>query len=116
MFVVTGDQSILDMLLLKAILFAAQCDGVSLTSSSLGDGSKYLMKKTGKWSLMSQSNMPLREFDMNEDEMKILSMSVAVLLVSLVGLFIAGKSKCVKLMFANSAVGGWVSEFNKLRL
>jgi hypothetical protein len=74
------------------------------------------MKKTGKLSLRSHSRIPLREFVIKDDEVKILLMRVAVLLVSLVGLFIDGKSECVKLMFANSAVGGWVSEFSRLRL
>jgi hypothetical protein len=53
---------------------------------------------------------------MKGNEVKILSIRVAELVVRRVGLFITGKRDAVKLILANSAVGGWVSEFKRLRL
>ena len=60
--------------------------------------------------------MPLSEFVMKGMEVKILSIRVAVVLVRRVGLFMAGKSDWETFLLPNSAVGGWVSEFKRLRL
>jgi len=94
---VTGAQSIFLRSLLNASLFLAQSDRPNLNGSSFAIVSLYLIKKTGKWSLMSHNKIPLLLSVMSETEVKILSMSVAELDDILVGLLMTGNSDWVKL-------------------
>ena len=85
-----GDQSVLIISLEKDSLFAAQWD-LEMRDVSKGIGEVwYLIKKTGKWSLISQSRIPLLLSVVNGMVEKILSIRVADLSVILVGLFIKG--------------------------
>jgi hypothetical protein len=89
---------------------------VSLKVSCGSLTSKCLMKKMGKWSLIDQRRMPLKESAMIGIEVHMLSINVAELLERRVGLLMTGNRDCVKLILVNSAVGGWVSELRRLRL
>ena len=78
-------------------LFAAQWDRERRKVSGIDGDVWYLIKKTGKWSLMSHNKIPLLLSVANGKEEKILSIKVADLFVILVGLLIRGNKACEKL-------------------
>ena len=110
-------QLIFFKLFLRAFIFlvhvslAVICTGTRLLSLRF-----FIDTILGRWSLISFTSMPLLYFSSHDWLMKILSISLAVLFVMLVGRVIVGTRFSDKLAFKKFSVETWLLDFNKSML